>query len=443
MENPIFSSNNLDNFIRNKKLKEIFTKMDFNHVSKLVKKIAESATTTDNIDIEMIDAELLISSTDHIEKLLTFNESLNCITTVDKRMFILDNIVKELKENTFNIRGKIHKISTRLNKEKDIEGIQFTLDVLRFDVDIVLRDDECEYNIHLWKIKGELMENLNKFSKNSIIYFTNMRASLEQIDKEYILTFRHLTSTKVYLQNSALADKNVPLVFNKTIKELYEIEQKKKLEKKHLENSRLAVTTSRVVNTNMYNQNHVIDLTKQNEGEFIDVISSNDLNDCLSQIPNKLKDISELLVKEVEHSIYGMTNAININNIKEVKDVCGMIKTYKVEEKLATIELISLKDSNTIKILHYNKNVYLDLKENMIIVIKNIALRINKNFDIVLENPNEHHIKIVGLLNNDEAIKLKRFRFDKNKEIDCIIDLTTPVVKRNIQKVRIIYLYST
>jgi hypothetical protein len=70
----------------------------------------------------------------------------------------------------------------------------------------------------------------------------------------------------------------------------------------------------------------------------------------------------------------------------------------------------------------------------MIILIKSISLKVNKNFDIVLENPSENHIKLIGLLNNEEANKLKKFRVDKTKEISCIIDLVKPVLRRNILK---------
>ena len=66
------------------------------------------------------------------------------------------------------------------------------------------------------------------------------------------------------------------------------------------------------------NYRNLLDLTKSNEAEFINIIDSIDINDSLSKIDIRFKDLSRILVKDVKFSIYGMTNELNISmrNIK-------------------------------------------------------------------------------------------------------------------------------
>jgi len=545
-----FSGSNIENFIKNKKLKENFSMLDFSHFRRILKKLKRfqilqnTEEVNDNVEManseidfespamdEMIENYLIENQHIHegiVEGVINNEEEVNNIeeridgnsnsqyfnnsniqhrlgknwdnfdysfqqtntnnfngdhnnynypnnnveyNNAELRMKQLEEITDELKNNLFNIKGRVHKIYTQVNREKLIDGVELTINRLRFDVDMIIRDEELEYSVSMRRIKSDLIENLNKFSKNSTIFLTNMKAFIEIDGDEHKIIFRHRIDTKVYVQHSNLTDNSNPLIFNNTIRIIYEMEKKKLMDKKNLENSRITIqnsffnsenagigathnqshgqmnltysnTNGSINNTisnpngyfvNLTNQN-LFDITKSNEEEYLDIIDSSVLNNCLSQIPYKYKDFSKLLVKNVENSIYSISNIMRINSNITFNDICGMIKSYKIEEKLITIEVVSLKDSNIIKIHHYNKNMLMDLKENMVVLFKNIASKVNKNFDLYLENPIESNTKILGILNTAEANKMKKFRFDKNKDFDCIIDLVKPVIRRNIQK---------
>jgi hypothetical protein len=107
----------------------------------------------------------------------------------------------------------------------------------------------------------------------------------------------------------------------------------------------------------------------------------------------------------------------------------------EVDQNVTTAWLLSFNDSNSIKVVLYDKNCKHNLRENMIIFIKSAPVKIDKNFAIILENPLESSIRILGLLSPEESNKLNKFRFDKKKDMDCLIDLTQPILVRCIQKV--------
>lgn len=85
----------------------------------------------------------------------------------------------------------------------------------------------------------------------------------------------------------------------------------------------------------------------------------------------------------------------------------------------------------------------------MIILLKNVTVRVkihfktnqvNKNIDIVLENPTESTIEIKYYLSESDSSKIKMVRLNKNKPIDYIIELNKPFIRRSIQKVNLIIL---
>jgi hypothetical protein len=76
----------------------------------------------------------------------------------------------------------------------------------------------------------------------------------------------------------------------------------------------------------------------------------------------------------------------------------------------------------------------LDIKENMIILIRNIQLKLSRGMDLILENPQENSVKIVGMVNNEDTSKLRKLRINKKLEFSSFIDLTKSVVVRNLNK---------
>jgi hypothetical protein len=399
-----FNSYNTKQYKRNQVLKEELKSLDFIKVSQILntfKRYFQPAEPEE--DIEMSTP-------------LTQSE--------------IDECLNEINTGLFHVSGNISKIKSELYSDKEAFKDLNQSNKLLFNINFTIKDSDysCTYNIRLTAVGKDLFDNLNKFQKSEKIYLTHLRFQLKNNE----ITFIHTLATKIFVTSPSIADKTLSPIFNKKIQEALIKTQKGESEKKNLETGRQNCVTSVRIN----NFKNLLDLTKMNEGEYIDIINNTEINENLTKIPNKVKDFAELLCKNVEYSIYGMTNAININKSVEFRDVCGMIKFIKTEEKIKMIELLSLKDSNCIKILLYHKNMTIDLRNDMIIYIKNISWKINKNFDIILENPNEQNIKILGMLNPEESNKLKKFRFDRNKDIDCLIDLTQPVLVRSIQKVK-------
>src|SRR5690606_11697406 len=106
---------------------------------------------------------------------------------------------------------------------------------------------------------------------------------------------------KIYVTHLETYDSNKPIIFSKGIQEKYEQNRKADSEKKLLETGRKnCVTTIR-----MNNFKNLIDLTRMNEGEYIDIITSTDINEKLTKVATNYKDFNELLVKKVDCCIYG------------------------------------------------------------------------------------------------------------------------------------------
>jgi hypothetical protein len=184
-----------------------------------------------------------------------------------------------------------------------------------------------------------------------------------------------------------------------------------------------SVTTIRI---NKYK--NMIDITKMNEAEYINIIDSIHLNETIMKIDSEIKDIGKLLVKQVTQHIYGMTQNSDLNEKTDFIEVCGVISS--MNDKY--LELQSIKDSHKIKVF-FNKMKHIELRVNMIIIVKNVTRKINTNFDIILCQPKT--IVILGLLCNEEDLSLKKFRYDKLKGFDCLIDLIHPIINRSISKV--------
>jgi hypothetical protein len=392
-----FNSKNTTQYKRNQMLKAELKNLDFGRVAELITSL-----------FEIQNGNLIFTNNNSI-----------------------DEILNSLFDNDCHISGRGMHIKSEIFRENNKAFEELNSENLNFNVIVALQDDTMVYNLKFRSIGKELFENLNKFYKSEKIYITYLKFNLEFDNGSYNPFFTHTVDTKVYVKGPNVLDKTLSPLFNKQVQEVLDNTLKEENEKRQLESGRKNCVTSFRIN----NFQSLLDITKRNEGEYIDIINSTEINESLNKIPPKVKDFADLLVKPVEFSIYGMTNAININLAAEIRDVCGMIKSVKNDEKIKMVELLSLKDSNSIKMLIYKANTKIDLKENMVIFVKSIPCKINKNFDIILENPHDGSIKILGMLSAEESNKLRKFRYDRNKEVDCLIDLTQPILVRGIQKV--------
>jgi hypothetical protein len=418
MEYYSYSFNNEQ--FRSKKVKDKLSKSDFNYYKRLVIRINKFKDTTQQQELENgapvekskieIDNNGLIHNFNGGEEDQIVN---NGNPHSDEPSFT-DYLKAEFEEGLFNIQGRVKKM---IKQELNSEYYSDNFHKARFDVKLVIKDEEAKYTVFLYRIENLLFEKFDKMPKDTTISFLKMKTVIE--DGQII--FKQCEKSEIVFENNPFHDLEKPLVMNHNMRRFYEAERKKSLDKKNLEKSRFPLNGA-------FRQPVNFEFNGAVEGD-----PENKLNEYLA-LSESFPDFYELLTKDVEHSIYGMTNVMRINSTHVKKDVFGMVKSVKVEEKLETVELISLRDSNTIKVLHYNKNINLKLKENMIVSIRGISLKVNKNFDIYLENPDPSSITIYDRLTENEATKFKKFRCNKNMEYGCIIELTKPVLIRTIQK---------
>ena len=70
---------------------------------------------------------------------------------------------------------------------------------MRFDLEIVIQEEEIEFDISIRKINLETVDRIFKFTNNSIFYLTNFREVIENSNEGQIeLKFINRTNTKIY-----------------------------------------------------------------------------------------------------------------------------------------------------------------------------------------------------------------------------------------------------
>lgn len=357
----------------------------------------------------------------------------NNVNMINKKERKMSNLLYSLKINNFNVQGLIIKVYPSMtggdstnnsfgNKSNIIYQLQIHIK------DIVYKND---YNIFLFNVHHDNFDRIQSLQINSVIYILNLRAAFT--DKgEFFL--HQTTSTKISLSILKELDFYNPCILNDVQKSLVLGEDIKKINdsKDSSEQGRLYVPSMGFYPRQLRGNKAI-----KEDLEFVDLIDANLIDEILRKIPNEMKDVPSLLVKEVDNCFFTASNALSINKGIKSVDICGMILSHKIEEKLTTIELISLKDSNVIKIIHFSKIFSIDLKENMIVVLHNALWKINKNFDLILEIQNDKNLNILGTLSNEESSKIKKFRFNKNKDYDTVLSLLSNKIIRSIQKVNI------
>lgn len=116
----------------------------------------------------------------------------------------------------------------------------------------------------------------------------------------------------------------------------------------------------------------------------------------------------------------------------------GVIFKVKKEPKVTTIEIASLLNSNKMKIIHYPNSWKFQPYERQILLLKNVPIKINQNFEIIIENPLQNSVEVIGLLEKHLYILLKSFRIPLSINFSSLIDLLNPIIYRSIKKYLII-----
>jgi len=431
-----------------KKLNSAVSEIEYHEISKeneMIEKLKEES----DLDSEFLDKVIeeenqkTINSVNQDENEENISNNKNLITKKEK---LLNSLIRDLKENLFNINGLIISAKTKLiDTKNDLDKYKLNAKI-KFDIEIRIKDlmYRNEHDVFLFNINPELAKKIYSLKQNTEIFLLNLKVGISE--KTGVLILFQTLSTKIFIKMPNYSDFNKPLILTEEEKnEVFGIQENENNDKnKHsidAENfGRSFLPNKNRFFINKHSTEFLIDITKRNELEYFDLIDSNCVDETLRKIPNEIKDISLYLNKEVSNAVYTVTNSFSINKDVKAVSICGMILSVKNEEKLTTIELLSLKDSNIIKIFCYNKSFLTEYKENMIIILNNINQKINKNFDIILEIAYEKSVKILGLLTSEESMKFRKFRFDKNKGYDCILQLVSNKLVRSIQKVFKIYL---
>ncbi len=370
---------------------------------------------------------------------------------IKRKEKLLNNLVVTLKDTFYNINGLI--ISSKKYMVKSSKEIINKLNlnkVIKWDFEISIEDFMYRniYEAILFNLNTDLAVRLDNLKKNTEIFLLNVKAGIcEKTGKFKLL---QTLKTKIFVRMNNLLDFNNPLILSEEQKIKSEIlinnQNEKDINSKNSINScgnpkdfgekygRIYLPNKGFF-INKFSNGNIVDFTKKDELEYLDLIDENSMEEILKKIPNEMKDISKYLEKDVENIVYTISNAVSINKDVKPINICGVILSLKIEEKLTTIELLSFKDSNVIKVLHFCKSFSIEFRENMILILNNVNLKINKNFDIYIEIVSEKSVTVQGILSYEESLKIKKFRFDKNKEYNCIIQLISNRMYRSIQKV--------
>ena len=170
-----------------------------------------------------------------------------------------------------------------------------------------------------------------------------------------------------------------------------------------------------------------------------DIIYSDlQLKKIIQKASEKERNIERFLSKKTARTIYNVKNIdqmIKEENSKfEKVNVIGLITNIDKEPKVTRVEITSLNDSNKIILIHYPNSWNFNPSLHQVISIKNIFWKVNKNFEIIIENPSQNNVTIEGELNDSEFQLAKGFRFSSSKTFSSLISLVQPKLVRNIQK---------
>lgn len=167
---------------------------------------------------------------------------------------------------------------------------------------------------------------------------------------------------------------------------------------------------------------------------------------ALRKLDPKLKDFTPILRKQTDRMFFSLNSISSfISTSSDTYDLVGVVISVKNEDKLSIIEITSLKDSNIIKVYIYNKKVSNDLTIGTVVVLKKLQIKVNKNLDLIIENPLDYNIEIIGKFEDSEIHKYKKFRYDSTS-FDTILGLCKNTINRSLQKVSyciITYTYNT
>ena len=335
----------------------------------------------------------------------------------------LEKITCALNNKLFSLKGQIIEIQQEMNTSSGL-----------FNSIVVLKNDNILYKIILNNISKLFAENINQLQYKALVYLIKVKSKLINNKGKYNLQFLFINHKSKIFWNSAftLNDNNIMCNFSKKISSILEKREKKEIK------------SLKIITPNLNNSSIKGKKCLQNYSlTYEDIISNINLLQKIHSIKLENIDIASLLHKEVKTIICDVNDINNlINSLNQYNprvDICGIVITVKKDTKVTSVELLSLIDSNTIKVIHYPNSWMFNPKQKQIFYFTNINLKINKNLEFILENPVETNVKIIGELTDTEFTTFKQFRFNYKRQqlkpiLSSIISLLNPNIDRTIRK---------
>ena len=335
----------------------------------------------------------------------------------------LEKITSALNNNIFSLKGQIIEIQQEINLTSGL-----------FNSILVLKNDNILYQISFNNISKLFAEKLNQLQYKILVYLINVKSKLINNKGKYKLQFLFINNkSKIFCSSVfTLNDNNIMCNFSKTISSILETKEQKDIKS-------FKINTSNLNNSSIKSNKSLFNYSVTYE----DIISDSNLTQKIHTIKLENKDLASLLHKEVKSIICDVNDINNlINSLNQYNprvDICGIVINVKKDTKVTSVELVSLIDSNSIKVIHYPNSWMFNPKQKQIFYLTNINLKINKNLEFILENPVETNVKIIGELTDSEFTTFKRFRFNSEKQqlkpiLSSIISLLNPTIDRTIRK---------
>ena len=318
----------------------------------------------------------------------------------------LSSLQTTLKNNLFHIKGIL--ISSKFSLYKpETRYLTKIIKEIFFNCDLEIRNGEYTYFVKLKRIKGKLKDKLNHLSKNTEIYITNLKTIIERQNNEENshLFFYMSLDTKIYIKQPMFND-----------------------------------------NSEMPSLN--LDLTPNDEFDFIDSLDSSNINLLIKKLSSDLFDFEYLLNVQLSNDVFNLkvSNINSLLNVNKYVTICGIITKLIVNESTnnATIEISSLIDSNMIRAnIYYCKSLHCDLKKNMVVIFNNYAFKLNNHYDLVIKNTIQSFNDTIGMISQEEVNKIirnkKNILMSKKNLFTNLINLTTnKILSRRVGKYLII-----
>ena len=351
--------------------------------------------------------------------------------------------INSLKSKLFNLTGELISITQALSLSSSSESSSL------FDCEIKIRNKEAiVFTVIFNKISSALSEEINKLPKNSILYILNVKSHIVfDNNSSANIKFIKTANTRIFYKTLSINDSENILNFPFDISKLYKAHAALIKEKRMAELNRInSINTGKVIVTksepiiSKVQSNPIVSSQLAKKKLKIEDIIFDDVK-LLSQIKKATKEernIEKFLSKKTKRMIYDVKNideSIKIeNNTAERIDIIGIITNVKIEKNVTKVEITSLNDSNKIQLIHYPNAWDFYPKIMQIISIKNIAWKMNRNFDFIIENPLKKNIDIVGALNEKQFQFAKELRFNSNQTYSSLISLVQSKIVRTIQK---------